>query len=94
MDNEGSEFAAFGAQEDEKSVTDMPSPEGQWEETEDKGESGAQAQMHGRPRRGASTAQAVSQAEEEWRGRGSARGGSAWARVLAGVGAVRGRCGS
>jgi BolA-like protein 1 len=49
MENEGSKLAAFGAQEDEKSVTDMPSQEGQWEEREDKGESGAQAQMHGRP---------------------------------------------
>jgi hypothetical protein len=35
MENKGSEFAAFGAQEDGKSVTDMLSQEGQLEEVPD-----------------------------------------------------------
>jgi BolA-like protein 1 len=50
MENKRTEFAAFGAQEDERSVADMPSQEGQLEEREDKGESGAQAQVRGRRR--------------------------------------------
>jgi BolA-like protein 1 len=50
MENKRTEFAAFGAQEDERSVADMHSQEGQLEERGDKGKSRAQTQVRGRRR--------------------------------------------